>query len=692
MAKRKENNNKSENNAIRKKIVLEEDPNNQKKVKIDKKEPIKEEKKVSDVAKKKIGKRKLCSYILLSLTFIITVILGILSIVHSSEDIHQLSIVVQSVLLMFFSFFFVLMGIYMDSKKGQNIVIVTAFLFSCFSGFQLLEQSGVIKLPIQDAVQNFTNRSLTEVMAWSSEHNVTVEQTYENSDSVEPYYIIRQDVQAGTLLKDVQVLTVTVSNGPDTTKQVIFPNMIGKDVDEVISFVESNYFTNVIIDFVKSDTPRDIVMEQDKSGQLARDEEIHITVSLGNEDLVPVSMENLVDRSFFIASTWLKRNGIAYEVVYEYSETIQKGYVMKQSIEAGNMVDPNQDTITLTISKGSKITAPNLLDMSAEEITAWVIEHNLKITFQDRYDDTIPLGKPIEVSCKEGDTLEEGMTITVTLSKGPLKMEDFKTVSDYRAWAEKYEIPFKEEAEFSDSIPVGGIIRMSHQVGETIKNGDTITITVSEGKQLEVPNLVGKTKSDAQKACSTAGVKCSFIYGGYTESTNKDVVIKQSRSSGSKITESSTVTVTLSSGIIEKVDVPNFKGQTKASVESQCNSLGITCTFNTESNFSTTPAGTVTGQSASGRMNKGSKITVTLSRGEAISYTVNIQATWFGTTYQETVNTLKSKLESACPGVTFIFKAKDVNEGAGMISSDSQIKAGNNTFKEGQTYTITVNR
>ena len=91
-------------------------------------------------------------------------------------------------------------------------------------------------------------------------------------------------------------------------------------------------------------------------------------------------------------------------------------------------------------------------------------------------------------------------------------------------------------------------------------------------------------------------------------------------------------------------------------------------------------------------MNKGSSITVYLSRGEAKSYTVNIQATWFGNTYQETVNTLKSKLEKACPGVTFKFQAKDVNEGAGLISSDSSVKAGNNTFVQGKIYTITVNR
>ncbi len=642
--------------------------------------------------KKETSSNKVIVYIILAIFLIISLFYGIDRMMQSAKEVNQVSIIVTTSIYLLAVFSLVLTGIYWKQKKGKIFFLTSLLLLSTTSAIQLLERFDILILPTQEAVIDFTNKSLTEVIAWGSSHHITIEQEYEKNDEVPAYYIINQDQKEGTLLKEIDKITVTVSNGPDLEKEVLFPNMIGKEVDEVVQFIDENYFSNVTIDFIKSSTPRDIVMEQDKSGSLSRNEEIHITVSLGEDPLESTTMENLIGQNLFHATLFLKRNGISYKIEYAYSDTVSKGEVMKQSIEENNTVDPNKDTVILTISKGSEIKVPNLMNMTLEEITSWVMEHNLKIEFTDTYDESVPLGKPISVSHKENETIEEGTTIKVTISKGPLKMESFKTVQEYRSWAEKYNVKFQEEVTFSESVPAGEIIKMSHQVGDIIKNDDTITITVSQGKELVIPKLVGKTKSEAETLCKNASIKCSFVYGSYSETVQKDVVTKQSRSEGSKVTSGATVTLTLSRGIIEKVNVPSFKGETKASAQKKCDDLGITCKFETESAYSSTKEGLVTRQSATGTMNKGSNITVYLSRGEAKSYTVNIQATWFGNTYQETVNTLKEKLEKACPGVTFKFQAKDVNEGAGLISSDSSVKAGNNTFVQGKTYTITINR
>lgn len=635
---------------------------------------------------------QIITYLFLALSFVTTITFFLYTVATSSNIVEQISVIIRVSILTLFSISFIFVCLFSVSKKGQVFVIIASLLLTAFSGIQLLEETNILKFPTQSYVENFTNRSLTEVIAWSEANHITVEQIYETSETVPEYYIISQSVEAGTLLNAIDKIQITVSNGPDKEKEVIFPNMIGKSVDDVITFVETNYFTNVTIDFIVSEEEKDLIIDQDKSGQLPRNEEIHITASIGADELGPIEMESLIDRTTFYATTWLKRNGIKYEITYDYSDSIAKGNVISQSIEPSNTVNPNNDTVTLTISKGSKIDVPNLMNMTMEEITAWVVKNRLKIEFTDKYDDSTTLGKPISVSHKEGDTLEEGATIKVTISKGQLKMEEFSSVEEYRSWAEKYGITIKEEIEFSDSVASGGIIKTSHAIGTTIRNGDVVIITVSQGKELTVPNLIGKTKSQIQSACNDASIKCNFIYGSYSETVAKDIATKQSRASGSKIASGTTVTITLSRGIIEKVTVPSFIGQNRSNIQTTCNNLGITCNFVTESTFSSTPAGNATRQSNSGKINKGSTITVYLSKGPAQSFTITIQATWFGNTYNETVATLKSKLESACPGVTFQFKAKDVNEGSGMISSDSAIKVGKHTFVQGQTYTITVNR
>ena len=57
----------------------------------------------------------------------------------------------------------------------------------------------------------------------------------------------------------------------------------------------------------------------------------------------------------------------------------------------------------------------------------------------------------------------------------------------------------------------------------------------------------------------------------------------------------------------------------------------------------------------------------------------------------QTKKTLKSKLESACPGVTFTFSFKAVNSGIGYLNQNSQVKVGSNTFTQGKTYNVIIN-
>ncbi|MEG2283907.1 MAG: PASTA domain-containing protein [Bacilli bacterium] len=648
---------------------------------------------VTKVLKRVPKTLNIITYFFLALSFVTTVTLFIYTICTSSNITSQLSTIIGVSFLVLFSIFFLFTALYASSKKGQIFVIIASILLTCFTGFELLSNVGIIDIQKQNTVINFTNKNLTEVISWGQKNKISINQVYEASDSIKEYHIINQDVSPGTLTKKITNLKVTVSTGPDKTKEILFPSMLGKKIDEVITFIEENYFTNVSIDFVTSSEEKDLVLTQDKSGQLKRDSEIHLTVSLGTlEDLTPLSIEDLTNKSLFYATTWCKRHLILYKIEYAYSDTVPKGQVISQSLKKGETVTPKTDTVTLTISKGNKIIVPNLMNMDINAITKWIIENGLRIEFTDQYDDNILIGKPISVNVKENDIIEVGTTIKILISKGQLKMEKFKTIKEYRDWAIKYNIAYKEEIEFSNTYLDGEVIKVTPSEGQVIKNNETIIITVSQGKQITVPNFIGKSKNTIQKECNNLGLTCTFIYGNYSESVNRDISTNQSKKEGSKIAASSTVTITLSKGIIEKVTVPSFIGQNNKAVTNTCNSLGITCKFITEEAYSSTPAGNVTKQSASGKMNKGSTITLYISKGPAKTYNINIQATWFGSTYNETEQNLKNKLISNCPGVNFIFQAKIVNEGSGLISSNSPIKVGANTFVQGNTYTIIINK
>ena len=130
-------------------------------------------------------------------------------------------------------------------------------------------------------------------------------------------------------------------------------------------------------------------------------------------------------------------------------------------------------------------------------------------------------------------------------------------------------------------------------------------------------------------------------------------------------------------------------------MQKKCSSLGLSCKFTYGSFSDTVSKDIATKQSkrSGTTVGKGTSITITLSKGPASRCTVFIQDTWMKAGEPSTTqSTLKSKLSAACPCVNFNIVLKDVNTGPGLITQDSPIKAGNNTFIEGNTYTIYVGK
>ena len=96
--------------------------------------------------------------------------------------------------------------------------------------------------------------------------------------------------------------------------------MIGRNLDDLIEFIDKNFMNNVTINFEISDTDKDTIIAQDKNGEIRRNSDITFVISLGSEISDTVTMENLVGMKLFDAELWLKRNGIKYEIKYEFSD------------------------------------------------------------------------------------------------------------------------------------------------------------------------------------------------------------------------------------------------------------------------------------------------------------------------------------------------------------------------------------
>lgn len=492
------------------------------------------------------------SLLYLCLAFVLIAALGYFATcLFHIDDSNFLEQIIGSLLLVLFSILFITNS-FAGSKKSLGTIYLSMILLFGYFIYQTGLLSGIITFPSFSQVEDFTGKSLTEVVEWAEANRVTILQDYEYSDMVTEYSVISQNIKPGTKLKDVKNITIAISEGPNPSKEIIIPNMVSWDTERVLNFVKNNYLSNVEVEFVESDKAQDTVIEQDKSGNLARNDTIKLTFSAGESfENSEIKLIDFTGKSKFETTFYFKQHRIRYDFDEKFSNKIKRGYAVSQDVGAGTMVKANDQTVTVSISKGPKIKVPDLQKMKMAEITDWIIKNKLKLEFSDRYDDSIKENAIIEVNYHKGDIICQNTVIKIVLSKGKLKMPKFSSLNEFREWADKYRILYEEKYEFSDSVEAGHVISYSYKTGETIKNNDVVIVTISDGEKQKIPNLEGLSKSDVIEKLKKAGLAYNFVYKS-SNSIAKDKVISQSISAGSEVAKGTTITITLSSGKDEK--------------------------------------------------------------------------------------------------------------------------------------------
>ena len=489
-------------------------------------------------------------FLILSIITILCSLITFISIILNLES--GVTQIVSSAILCIFTILYLVVCMTSTRKEKLSMyfsifLLLAIFLLKmCFPG-----QETTITTR---RVQNFSGKTLTDVVKWANKNNIKITQEYEYSDMVPEYEIISQSVKAGTDIRDIDEIVVAVSEGPNPYKEIVVPSMLTWDSERVINYVLSNHLNNVIVEFTESDQVKDTVIEQSKSGNLKRNEELKLVFSFGEEGIESeVPIIDFTNKTKFEIEFYMKQHQLTYDFQYDFSDTVKKGYGLRQSIAGGEVV-PQGEKIQITISKGPEIVIPDLTGMDLNELTEWAIKNHLKIEFTDQYDDSIKKGKVISIDKEKGDVVEQGTLLKVTLSLGNLKMPKFKDVDSFYTWADKYGIKYTVEHEFSDSVAAGDIISFSYKKGEVIKNDEAIVVTISDGAKKSVPNLKGLTKNDAIKKCKNAGLNYNFVYKN--DSSKKDTVIAQSLRAGSEVSSGTTITITLSSGKTGGGDTP----------------------------------------------------------------------------------------------------------------------------------------
>lgn len=209
--------------------------------------------------------------------------------------------------------------------------------------------------------------------------------------------------------------------------------------------------------------------------------------------------------------------------------------------------------LALSLGKTKEVQIPNLQGLTKEEAEQKAKELKIKVEVsEEKYHLEIPEGQIIEQDPKYQDNykIKEGSTIKIVISKGQEIVEMPKVVGKTRDEAtsalKEIGLEVKVEEEFSDDVEKNYIIKQEIKEGEKIPAGTTVTIYSSMGiEQVPVPDLSGKTESEAKSAISSAKLKWKSTDKTSDSSKPNGVVVNQSISSGSMVDKNTEITITV---------------------------------------------------------------------------------------------------------------------------------------------------
>jgi serine/threonine-protein kinase len=243
----------------------------------------------------------------------------------------------------------------------------------------------------------------------------------EYNDTVPTGIVISQDPAADAKVNKNAEINLTISLGPPAANAVVVPNLKGLTASEAeakltelgltYGFGESIFDDDVEEGQVCSQNPK-------ANTEVAPGTKVTYNLSKGPDT---ESVPNVVGMTKANATSVLTNAGFKVRTATgEYSDTVDKGNVMKQSPTNGSPAKKG-DTVTITVSKGpqpvAQVTVPNLSGMDYVQAKAAVEKLGLVLS----YDDNPTTGQTVvDQDPAPGKKVDKGSTVTVVFADPPV--------------------------------------------------------------------------------------------------------------------------------------------------------------------------------------------------------------------------------------------------------------------------------
>jgi eukaryotic-like serine/threonine-protein kinase len=273
-----------------------------------------------------------------------------------------------------------------------------------------------------------------------------------------------------------------LNNQEEQVARIAVPDLVGMTKQEAENEV-GNDFKILVEDEVQGKEPVDTIVSQDpeNGGRAEKGSTISVTV-VGTQ---VADVPNVVGQGRDVAQSALQRAGFQVAVEESESSLDAKGIVTGQDPQGGSSVETGSQ-VTITVGTGpSTVKVPSVYGNTPDQATGILADYELELgTVSKDYTSEVAEGQIFYQDPAQGESIEPGSSVAVTVSLGPQQVEVPEVFGLTLAEAEDAVANagfYYNVVEVEDNEPEGTALSTEPGAGALLEPGATVTIYYSGG-------------------------------------------------------------------------------------------------------------------------------------------------------------------------------------------------------------------
>ena len=262
--------------------------------------------------------------------------------------------------------------------------------------------------------------------------------------------------------------------------KVIVPSLAGLTVKEATSeLADLGLDLKVEREEFSEDIPENRVIKSSPAGggRISPDGTVEVTISKGKERYIVPTLQGL---KIEIAEGLISDNNLVVgEIIEEFSSEFPKGFIMRSSPAAGERIKRDSQ-VTLYLSKGvEQVGISSYQGKSGEQALNELTEAGFDVETKYVFSEDLPIGAVVSQIPSGGD-IDKGSVITLTVSKGSqfVFIPNVFSLSEAKAIDTLKDLDLKVVVKKVGNKKTKVVTNISPKVGDKVKRGSTVTITV----------------------------------------------------------------------------------------------------------------------------------------------------------------------------------------------------------------------